>query len=188
VRSKWNDTADFVGCTPRPGASITSFDDNGRATMAWSGPTKVVNGILVRDDTPRPRRPARPTHIHIHWPHQVRTHDQARPAARRGGDQAQPALLCKVAQDGKTGEWSGVDGAGRPLRVEAGASGLEIYSVPEEAGDNVFGQTDPEGAARTAGKAADMALLAPGGPRREGGDCAGLAALQRTMDQAYRRG
>jgi hypothetical protein len=58
--------------------------------------------------------------------------DDAVSRGRRGRDQAQPALLCKISQNGSTGEWSGEDGEGRPLRVENGTAGLEIWSVPEE--------------------------------------------------------
>jgi hypothetical protein len=54
--------------------------------------------------------------------------------------------------------------------------------------DNVFGAEAPKGAARTAGLAADRALLAAGRERREGADCTGLAALQRLQGEHCRQG
>jgi hypothetical protein len=47
-------------------------------------------------------------------------------AVRRGRDQAPPALLCTIRQDGQSGNWEGEDGEGRPLTVTTGANGLEI--------------------------------------------------------------
>jgi hypothetical protein len=178
VRGRWSDGPnDFVAPTPRPGANLSFVDEKGKVRMAYSGPTRIDNGVLVRDDTPRSpaRRPAR--HVHIYLPRPVRTLDQARPpaAVRRGGDQQQPALLCRISQDGKSGEWSGVDGNGRPLRVDVGANGLEVYTVPEEE------------AGGAGSKAGDRALLAPGWVRREGGDCAALGALQRLHEDHYPR-
>jgi hypothetical protein len=50
---------------------------------------------------------------------------------RRGRDQAQPTLLCRLGQHGETGEWSAEDADGNELRVANGTGGLEIWTIPE---------------------------------------------------------
>jgi hypothetical protein len=61
---------------------------------------------------------------------------------RRGDDQAQPKLLCKIGQNGQSGDWEGQDAEGRPLIIQQGAEGLEVFTPPGEAEDQAA--TDPE--------------------------------------------
>jgi hypothetical protein len=53
MRDRRTDTADFFGPTPRPGANLSSIIDEVGVRMAYSGPTRIEGGVLVRD-TPRP--------------------------------------------------------------------------------------------------------------------------------------
>jgi hypothetical protein len=57
---------------------------------------------------PAAPRPAKPTHVHVYLPATTTTRAKAHDSvpARRGRDQAQPELLCRVGQDGETGEFS----------------------------------------------------------------------------------
>jgi hypothetical protein len=54
---------------------------------------------------------------------------------RRGRDQGEPKLLCTIRQDGQSGDWAGEDSEGRPLMIENGANGLEVYAAPQAEGD-----------------------------------------------------
>ena len=59
-----------------PRCNLRSIVDEEGVRMAYSGPTRIEGGVLVRD-TPWPvsRRPARPTHVHVHLPAAPRTRD-----------------------------------------------------------------------------------------------------------------
>lgn len=100
---------------------------------------------------------------------------------RRGTDQVQPSLLCKIGQNGQTGEWSGEDADGNPLIVQNGSSGLEIFIPGEAEGDQggdpaVLGAAPP-GALDRAPRAHDRTR-----PGQERGQ---LQALQQYLNKIH---
>jgi hypothetical protein len=151
--------------------------------MRWSntGATRIGprDDALLRSpvsDAAPPPRPARHVHIHLPAP-PARTHDAAPPRRgdqdppRRPGDQEAEAgeLICRVAQDGKTGDWFAEDCDGNPLAVTSTANGLEIrHAGTADAHAGAPGElelTDPLAAAdrRRAADARRLAArLAPG--------------------------
>jgi hypothetical protein len=136
---RWRSTdqygaSDFIGATPRAGAALRQITD------------------------PPPKKKAL-QHIHVHLPAgygsaaapRQRTRDQASEPGQREEAEGAGRLLCRIGQNGSTGQWSGEDAEGRPLIVKAGANGLDIFSPAEAEGEQAdsrpFGATEPPGAA-----------------------------------------
>lgn len=164
----------------RPGAFLASpVDDLARRVAARAAPPARTSPIIDE------------THIYIHdaprRPVRTRTNDapSRQPAVRHPGgrDQLeQPKLLCKLGQDGSTGDWTAEDGEGNPLRVEHGTGGLEIYSVPRAEGDQGGGENLAGGP--PPGATALDRLRARIGPRQNVGDRVQQQA-QMEATQAY---
>jgi hypothetical protein len=175
--------------------------------MAYTGPVRIEGGMLVRAEAPPAPAPShKARHVHIHLPPPARgkrTHDAAPPrrlAVRRGDLEPEGGqLLCRVKQDGTSGDWSATDANGNPLMVRRGADGtLEIVHHPDNgdedpdqiqlsatAGDANAGAPG-ELVAGQAFEARMSAALAPS-PRTADRGPASLRGLQRLMDQHYRR-
>jgi hypothetical protein len=149
--------------------------------MKWSNTGASLIGGQVRDgatvrqiDEPRPRR-AEHFHVHVHdapaaAKPSARSHDAVapRPVVRRG-DQQEPApgsLICKIARNGETGDWRGVDGDGNELQV--GDDGTGWLAVRHAGGE------DPDTSAMKS---------APG---RDAGP-AGLRGYARMLAEHYKR-
>ena len=174
---RWRGT-DAPAIGARPGAYVCSPLDE-RARQVADRRTAA---------TASPRRPAKPTHVHVYLPAtttpRTKTHDSL--PARRGRDQMQPELLCRVGQDGETGEFSATGPNDEPLRVANGNAGLEIWRDPPPDGqDAVFGATDPPGAANLDALRRRIAPRSVADRSRPDSGMTQIAAMQRYLDRCY---
>jgi hypothetical protein len=176
---RWRSTdqygaGDFIGATPRALAALRQITDS------------------------TPAKKAGPTHVHVHLPagSAAPAHDQApprRPAMRPRDQEEEPepgVLLCRLGQHGSTGEWSAETPDGKPLIVESGPRGLDIFSPAEVEGEQADGR--PFGATEPPGAASLDQLRRRIGPRpahdrlTSGQQQSAMAAYQSYLDEAYR--
>jgi hypothetical protein len=146
------------------------------------GEFALVGDQEIEEDAPRGT--VRHTHVYLDgWaPIQAaprRTHDAVslpsiqRPAGRRdqAGDPEPGTLVCRLMQNGETGQWGGADGDGRPLTVTRGDDGaLEIRHAgngEEEDPDKLASQGPPSGADAGAGRAFERRMSAALSPSRD---------------------
>jgi hypothetical protein len=162
---------------------------------------KARDGAEVRqiDEPPEPRGEVRHTHVYLDGWAPVRpataspTRDAPPPrrmAVRRGyrGPEGEGELLCRVAQNGETGDWMAEDGEGNPLVVRTGGGDgrLEILHHP----DNGDRTGDPGGLGIMGLPVEDQrrgfALLSPS---RDAADDnpRSLGTLQKLLERHYQR-
>jgi hypothetical protein len=122
-------------------------DHNHRATPTPLGTHDAAPALDLADqviEEDEPRSLVRHTHIHlpVDWfarsaPRQP-THDAMAP--RRGRDQGEPAagsLLCKISQNGETGQWSGTDCDNRPLTILPASDGTMAPKIRTKSGSKL---------------------------------------------------
>jgi hypothetical protein len=168
-------------------------------TASYVGPTRIVNGILVRDDGAHGRTHDSELHVYIDRRRRVRDVRVVRamprvdPVERRTGEQPEEAgfrdqgeATCVFRRD-RSGVWRGEDRGGR--RWRANENGGMLYVYPDDGDDDVAGggpvnPEDPRPADRR--RAGDRALANPGqdpGPDH----IAALGSWQARLDRFWER-
>jgi hypothetical protein len=182
------------------------------STAAYTGPTKIVNGILVRDDGSterlshgRTHDTAERLHVYLHRPRRSRVRDDVRvtpsmppadPDDRKSGQQPKEAgfrdkgegeATCVFRRD-RSGMWRGEDRAGR--RWRANENGGVLYVYPDDGDDDVAGggivnPIDPRSADQR--RAGDRVLATPGAGHDGPDQIEGLRSWQAKLNRFWAR-